>query len=321
MFGKSPFSRKKKEDDSDNDDDDKKSEKSSEGGGNKSKKSPFKSKFGGFGRKKKNDDDEEDDDKNSDSDNAGSNDENDDTSNKKTKKSKRKKKKTPSNEDDDDEENNENEPEPLIMESNVQHVGFIRKQPLTKLEKRLRDRVRVVAENVPEVHFLGEVIGGTGFSRGVSVKWTVEFGKYWDLLSGEYTGQSQFGYSDFGEDMTSFNHPVDVHFASSSIQGWPRMKFQVWELDEFGRANLAGYGFCHLPTSIGCHSISVPCWRPTGSMPEEIHSFFLGTNPQVSKKKNIQRSLPQSNTNQTVFFGTSVVDKLATLYLSLSCSS
>ena len=289
MFGK--FGRKKSGDDKDDDNDDKQSEKSSDSGDKKkSSSSPFKKKFGGFGRKKKNeqegdDNDESDDERkrgeDGDDDGDGSNDENKDTSNKKTKskKSKKKSKKSGNNSDDDDDESND--PSTMIMESNMQHVDFIRKQPLSKLEKRLRERVRVVAENVPEVHFMGEVVGGTGFNKGVSVKWTVEFGKYWDLLSGEYNGQSQFGYSDFSEDLVSFNHPVDVHFAATSIQGWPRMKVQVWELDEFGRANLCGYGFCHLPTSVGCHEISIPCWRPTGSMPEEIQSFFLGTNPQL----------------------------------------
>lgn len=170
-----------------------------------------------------------------------------------------------------------------MMEGNVQHVGFLRKAPKEKLEKRLRERVRIVAESLPEVHFMGEVIGGTGFSAGVSCKWTIEFGKYWELLSGEYSGQSQFSYSD-PNDLTSFNHPLDVHFAASSIQGWPRMKFQVWELDEYGRTNLTGYGFCHLPTNIGSYEITVPCWRPTGSMPEEIQSFFLGANPQLTNE-------------------------------------
>lgn len=29
------------------------------------------------------------------------------------------------------------------------------------------------------------------------------------------------------------------------------MVMQVWELDEFGRSVLAGYGFAHLPTNAG----------------------------------------------------------------------
>jgi hypothetical protein len=59
---------------------------------------------------------------------------------------------------------------------------------------------------------------------------------------------------------------------------------QIWELDEYGRSNLVGYGFAHLPSNIGFHDITIPCWRPTGSMPEEIQSFFLGSNPQLTNE-------------------------------------
>lgn len=84
--------------------------------------------------------------------------------------------------------------------------------------------------------------------------------------------------------MISWNHPIDLHMATSSMQGWPRIRFQVWELDEYGRTNLSGYGFVHLPTNAGNYEIMVPCWRPTGSLPEEIQSFFLGTNPQLTNE-------------------------------------
>jgi B9 domain-containing protein 2 len=134
----------------------------------------------------------------------------------------------------------------------------------------------------PEVHFIGEIVGGTGFAgKGMSCKFTVEFGKNWDLLSGEIMGQSQYGNAD-PDDLTSWNHPLDLHMATTTMQGWPRIRFQVWELDEYGRTNMAGYGFCHLPTNAGNYEIGVPCWRPTGSLPEEIQSFFLGANTQLT---------------------------------------
>jgi B9 domain-containing protein 2 len=66
---------------------------------------------------------------------------------------------------------------------------------------------------------------------------------------GEDSSQTQYASSDDG--IQVWNHPIDVHFASASIQGWPRMVVQVWELDEFGRSILSGYGFVHLPTNPG----------------------------------------------------------------------
>lgn len=74
-----------------------------------------------------------------------------------------------------------------------------------------------------------------------------------------------------------WNHPFDVHFAAASMQGWPRIVMQVWELDEYGRSVLSGYGFTHLPTNPGYHELEIRCWRPSGSLMEELQSFFLGT--------------------------------------------
>ena len=51
--------------------------------------------------------------------------------------------------------------------------------------------------------------------------------------------------------MQVWSHPIDIHFASASIQGWPRLVLQVWELDEYGRSILSGYGFVHMPTDAG----------------------------------------------------------------------
>ncbi|GMH88354.1 hypothetical protein TrST_g13966 [Triparma strigata] len=232
--------------------------------------------------KKKSKDDSDSDDEEKDED-----DENQDSSNSPRrgggKKKKKKKKKGRRGEDSDEEE--EEDENVAAVSSNVQNQAFMRRQPKAKLEKRLRERVRVVADMTPEVHFMGEVIGGVGFGPGTSCKFTIEFGKNWDLLSGEFLGQSQYGYNDgFAEEMISWNHPIDLHMATSSMQGWPRIRFQVWELDEYGRTNLSGYGFVHLPTNAGNYEIMVPCWRPTGSLPEEIQSFFLGTNPQLTNE-------------------------------------
>lgn len=77
----------------------------------------------------------------------------------------------------------------------------------------------------------------------------LEWGRAWSFLEGDESSQTQYASSDDGVQV--WNHPIDVHFASASIQGWPRMVMQVWELDEYGRSILAGYGFAHMPTNPG----------------------------------------------------------------------
>lgn len=139
---------------------------------------------------------------------------------------------------------------------------------------------------IPEVHFLGEISHAVGFSSlsdaayAISCKWTIEWGKSWSFVAGEYSGQTQ--YSSGECDSVVWNHPIDIHFASVSVQGWPRIVLQVWELDRLGRTSLIGYGFSHLPCQPGFEEVTISCWRPCGTVSQEIQAFFLGANPQLT---------------------------------------
>ena len=78
----------------------------------------------------------------------------------------------------------------------------------------------------------------------------LEWGKAWSLLAGDEASQTQYSAaSDDGVQI--WNHPIDVHFATASMQGWPRIIMRLCELDEYGRSILSGYGFAHLPTNPG----------------------------------------------------------------------
>eukprot|EP00970_Alexandrium_tamarense_P014341 scaffold4049_cov204-Alexandrium_tamarense.AAC.28 len=132
----------------------------------------------------------------------------------------------------------------------MQNLNYIRKLPDAKLKEKFKHRLRSVADSIPEVHFIGEICEGIGFNDSfVSCKWYLEWGKSWSFLAGDDSSQTQYACSDDGVQVWS--HPIDVHFASASMQGWPRIIVQVWELDEFGRSSLSGYGFVHLPTNAG----------------------------------------------------------------------
>lgn len=56
---------------------------------------------------------------------------------------------------------------------------------------------------------------------------------------------------------------------------------QVSRLDDTGRHCVVGYGFEHVPLVPGAHQLEVACWRPTGSMQDELASYFLGVTPQL----------------------------------------
>jgi len=125
---------------------------------------------------------------------------------------------------------------------------------------------------MPELHLIGEVVSGLWLidSDQLFCRWRLvdDFGKKtpdWTLLSGKNSGTTQIASSKGGS-LAIWNHPIDAHYALSSIRGWPRLFVQVWRVDKFGRQEQAGYGFCHIPTVPGEHDLQCVTWRPTGSI-------------------------------------------------------
>mmetsp|Transcript_16898 Transcript_16898/g.38020 ORF Transcript_16898/g.38020 Transcript_16898/m.38020 type:complete len:276 (-) Transcript_16898:472-1299(-) len=125
--------------------------------------------------------------------------------------------------------------------------------------RRFTERSKIVAQNKPEVHFIGEIVGGSAFfdgkrTVGLSCQWSVSSeSSAWTHLEGETSGRSQYASAFRDDGVVPWNHPLDVHFTTAAVQGWPRLSFKIWKLDRYDRASLAGYGWCHLPTCAGRH--------------------------------------------------------------------
>lgn len=77
------------------------------------------------------------------------------------------------------------------------------------------------------------------------------------------------------ESMGVWEHPIDLHYASSSLTGWPQIIFTLWKQDNLQRNEIAGYGCIRVPTCPGIHTIEVPLWRPEGTWYQEWASQFL----------------------------------------------
>ncbi|XP_038623327.1 B9 domain-containing protein 2 [Tachyglossus aculeatus] len=132
-----------------------------------------------------------------------------------------------------------------------------------------------------ELHVIGQILGASGFPQtSLFCKWGVHTGGAWKLLSGVREGQTQVDSPQIG-DMAYWSHPIDLHFATKGLQGWPKLHLQVWSQDGFGRCQLAGYGFCHVPTSPGSHRLECVTWRPLGSWQERLAGAFVGGGPQL----------------------------------------
>jgi hypothetical protein len=165
----------------------------------------------------------------------------------------------------------------------------VRQDPIKVMKAYQKKRVdRLAANALPEVHFVGQVVSGLGLladsTEGATCRWKVDAGKAWELLGGDGLGQTQVAYCRHRDsEVIPFNHPLDLHFAQAGLQGWgaPRISFQVYRVDMYGRKLLQGYGFEHLPMTPGPHRLEVNLWRPTGTPEQELDSYMLGRTPAL----------------------------------------
>lgn len=135
-----------------------------------------------------------------------------------------------------------------------------------------------------ECHVIGQLIGASNFPKQtLFCKWQVHFGSSWKVVSGLKEGQTQIDSPEF-ENKSYWCHPIDIHFATKGLQGWPKIHLQVYHQDKFGRNELYGYGFIHVPAVPGVHKLECSTWRPVGSLRDEINQYFLGGSLQL---KNI----------------------------------
>ncbi|XP_060520609.1 B9 domain-containing protein 2-like [Cylas formicarius] len=133
-----------------------------------------------------------------------------------------------------------------------------------------------------EVHVIGQISEAKDFPEGhLFCKWYFQYGNNWKLISGKAKGQSQVTHSPFDETKSTWSFPIDIHFATAGIQGWPKIYIEVYHLDWLGRAHLFGYGLVTVPCGPGSHSIDCYTWRPLGSARDRFVRFFLGGGPQL----------------------------------------
>ncbi|ETN18853.1 hypothetical protein PPTG_04323 [Phytophthora nicotianae INRA-310] len=97
-----------------------------------------------------------------------------------------------------------------------------------RLQQR-REHLEVPPVYQPEVHLIGEIVSGHGFGvyGGLTCKWRVEYGSRWSLVAGDQSGQTQLDYPSTAPwtsdpDVAVWSHPIDLHFATSAFQGWPK---------------------------------------------------------------------------------------------------
>ncbi|KAL1516569.1 hypothetical protein ABEB36_000469 [Hypothenemus hampei] len=132
-----------------------------------------------------------------------------------------------------------------------------------------------------EVHIIGEIKEAKAFSKQeLFCKWYLHIGNNWRVIEGKREGDTQVASSPF-IDTCHWSYPIDLHLATSGIQGWPKIYLEVYHLDWLGRAHLFGYGLVTIPTSPGRHTLDCYTWRPLGTLRDRIFQFFLGGGLQI----------------------------------------
>jgi B9 domain-containing protein 2 len=143
-----------------------------------------------------------------------------------------------------------------------------------------------------ELHIVGTLQGASQFPHPeLTCKWAIIAGEDWKLLEGEDSGQTQVDIPAEDSEYTVWSHPIDIHYATKSIEGWPKLQLQglrtvfnrqlVYHQDSYGRNELYGYGFIHIPTIPGSHELECVTWRPVGKPIDRLYSFFLNATPQL----------------------------------------
>ena len=137
------------------------------------------------------------------------------------------------------------------------------------------------------LHILGSIMGASDFSEGSGLYCTYKFETGldkeidWQILGGSCEGTTHVDARGVGGADTVWDQSIDVHYAVSSLVGWPRHKVKVWRRDEHGSNIFCGHGYCNCPMSPGSYDMDIVTWRPIGSFSEKLKSFFLGARPQL----------------------------------------
>lgn len=119
--------------------------------------------------------------------------------------------------------------------------------------------------------------GYWGFSESsLFWKWGAHTRAAWRHLSGLREGHTQVDVSQGG----GMAYWI-LHYASKDLHSWPKLQSQVWHQDSFGRSEIYGYRYCHVPSSPGHHRISCVTCRPLGSWQDQLMQMFIGGGLQL----------------------------------------
>eukprot|EP01038_Epipyxis_sp_PR26KG_P012319 gene12319-16523_t len=133
---------------------------------------------------------------------------------------------------------------------------------------------------MPDVYFIGEISHTESISTSaISVTWAIVPGNTdWNLKSGISFGETQTCLkSDSNESV--LNHPIDLHFHTSSSEGWPVIVYEVWDRTYEESRNFVGCGSVWLPIYSNNQHIIGHVWRPVSHGLNVLGDLFIDSCP------------------------------------------
>ena len=131
----------------------------------------------------------------------------------------------------------------------------------------------------------------------VQLYWLIPGNGPWKRIAGHTEGTSHCDAPAEGERMIVFQQPFSACYEApgrAHEHEWPRLEIEVRCHDSHGRADLAGYGVCSVPSRPGVHEVECRIWRPKSSF--NAMSFFLGGAPAL-KDDALRYGLTDENEN------------------------
>eukprot|EP01084_Bolivina_argentea_P155771 271449_1 len=147
---------------------------------------------------------------------------------------------------------------------------------------------------MPQVHLVGEIVRARdmpGHGGGTYTKYKlVTSGENWHLLDGKEEGCTHIDESR-GLDENWFGHPIEAHFGTDSMQGWPRLQLETWRVDSTNQVQLIGYGAAFIPPLPGRHRLDCAMWQPRAeSWLGQWSSWFLGIGTTLNYTSTVSSS-------------------------------
>eukprot|EP00759_Apiculatamorpha_spiralis_P023718 PhF_6_TR27314/c0_g1_i2/m.40121/K16745/B9D2; B9 domain-containing protein 2 len=125
-----------------------------------------------------------------------------------------------------------------------------------------------------EVFLLGSLEHAQGFGQNdLFVSFEFLCGPLWEKVHGLTAAQTSVARKN-KKGQHVWLHPIDLHYTTQCVQGWPKVVVRLWEIDTYGRKDFVGYGMTHVPLPApnnnnnngGCRTTTtecvVPIWKP-----------------------------------------------------------